>query len=1691
MIKIFRKCFFTLLLLISPIYSLEVFVDTNFPTASGTTYPTFAEAFQSLINTNAQLIDYSNSITLQPSCASKTLATSNATLFGLSTGGSLSITFPTLSTTVSKFTDCSQLPIISITSLLRLSNLTSLSISGVAIQFSATSNTNQLFNISNVSFSNFCFNNTEPSLGSTGTLSSSLVRTFYFSQISSLSMSNGVYTYDSFKTLSVSGSTQIDLISMNYYVLATTRDLNNQGLSISATTAVTVSSMAVTCEAGSIKMPFLISASTVTSMSVAGLQVSDCNFSQPISYTQNLIYYTSVLNVAMQQVLINNTSIGTSTQSGVGYEHYLFYFYNPITGTVPTSISLADWMITNSTINFRSAVVEITIRNSLLVGSITVQNVTLSRSTLYWYSDLMSIQMINYPATSLTATRRTISISQLQILQNQLQYECFVLTMQMSLPIAYASVETLQAVMQSVTFQDNVISQSTAIKGEAVLVEITGLLSQNDTLLNSSVLVESSSTVSTLFLFDSELKNMTVSQTSQIVSYVVSSNLFERIELASMNQTGGYIYAQTRPLIVSNCIFSDITFEDDSAAIVSTNPMVIIQGNTFSQINVSGSQLLSLGDYINFVNEVTDGITYTTISISAAGNFIASVTAYSVPTTSIFYPFLQAESVTFQGHSRAAETFYAARNISWDFDSSNSVHFLSMTDNVFQNINVESPFSLFSLSDFDFFNSSVIVKNNTLTAVTSPFSGLFQSDYVERLLWASNTVANSTINGYLLDLDTDYLYALVINSDTLKQTDGLVAYNIQSPNCGNVNMQNITAQDISFTMSFLVVACDFLANQAILNNSNFNNIAIQTTRNVLVSTNLIAIKVKIPFQGSSSATGALILQGNRLDNITLKNQEGHVTRLFDNSLILVYASNRTISLGNNTFNMITVSPIGSIMTISMPSIVITNSTFSNIFYYDPKGALNLVFETLSVRSSAFINSTGESENGAGLIKATNPRSSTENLNVSIVNCNFSNNRAPYGTLFYTTSTKITLNFSQSHLSGNFLTQSFGLVYLYEIFDSLITIQNSTFIINTQETDTSLKASIFAITRSFENVTVSVSNCSLFADSGASGSFFTSSYDNSLMFSAFQFVYSPLLPGTDFSTYSYSSYSLLEADKIQATFTDLNVSKMLFVDAPLFKLNFSSSDTGSKSLQITNSNFEDLSIDEAIILIDSYGDVVASDIVDSLSVHIANSSFKNIQLSQTTATVSSSVGIVWSLTPLLGRSSNQSTSFAIEMTNCSFVTINGGNGGAIFTGIESSYQRMLLLKNSSFEFITTAQENPSEVGGVIKIAADTSSSSTAIANINSASISIVNSTFRNISALNGGVISWESQTKPINVSMTGSNFSNITVTNTGGLILANYSQTSSDPVIFSIINCSFSLMKAYDGAIFYIAGTLRLFQVALQSSSVSNVTVTNNGAILRLMDSASTASSSTLRRGLQSETTGTFNISNSQFSNIVAQNGSIVYENSTSNTITISLAQNQFDNITAQARGGILYVNQPILSVVSNNFSQAYANISGSILYASSGLLNLSDFATMNSILGANTVPTLAFAPTNLLVELIDKDTSLNLPLENYEDLSNIPIVPNLTSYSLESLYMRFTLIYVGSPANQVVIDESPSASVSITFTSTNGKDMNSYSSDKCFNSVCAFDPAESTSLERPESLSESVLSTNLTSMSSSRISISV
>ena len=507
--------------------------------------------------------------------------------------------------------------------------------------------------------------------------------------------------------------------------------------------------------------------------------------------------------------------------------------------------------------------------------------------------------------------------------------------------------------------------------------------------------------------------------------------------------------------------------------------------------------------------------------------------------------------------------------------------------------------------------------------------------------------------------------------------------------------------------------------------------------------------------------------------------------------------------------------------------------------------------------------------------------------------------------------------------------------------------------------------------------------------------------------------------------------------------------------------------------IEDSIFQALSLQESIILIES--DDYLSQALTNLTINLKNTAFTQITWSQADVGTETA-GIITALTSNISREGDDN--FTINVLNCTFRNLSG-NAAVLYNGVESQYDSVMLLNGSVFESISIGGEG---AGAIISTTAGTFEVNTSAVTTQAernATFSIRNNSFQMINASQGAILQWKSQTRGVSLVFEDSNFTEIYSSLNGGVVYLEYlpgwvNDTSShqysadDLVIVTVGNCKFSKIGSLGGGFMCGAGYKQFYNFSIRESSFEEIRADQNGAILFLSASpALSAANARLLEGdvLRSLTAtgqvgGIFLIHSTDFSSITALNGGILYESTPNTSISVNITSCVFQDITVTGRGGILYLKQPILSVVNNVFSNITAGFSGSILFSNCDQINLTNFTTLNTYDGASEGTYMfGFASTNLKVEFILKADGSELPLENYQNLSTNPIVPNLTSHSLSLYQIKLTLAYYGSQDYQIVLDESITAGVQLAFTLP-GKPTPKTNYYSCQHSTCTISSDE-------------------------------
>lgn len=208
-----------LLLLCASVNSKDLIVSLTVPDA----YTSLEEAVMAL-SFLMYLIEENNTITVDNSILSQPQVFSTATIQGGPSGtGSISIIYNGLTHSVSQETDCEDLPVLILNSTYKLivSNIISFSISGFNIKNTGSVAASTISYASNVTFSDFCYKNSEsiplPSRPTINSLTNPAQ--IHIKQVTHFSVTNGIFNFNGYNQFNIDVS-QFNIMNMTLLILS-------------------------------------------------------------------------------------------------------------------------------------------------------------------------------------------------------------------------------------------------------------------------------------------------------------------------------------------------------------------------------------------------------------------------------------------------------------------------------------------------------------------------------------------------------------------------------------------------------------------------------------------------------------------------------------------------------------------------------------------------------------------------------------------------------------------------------------------------------------------------------------------------------------------------------------------------------------------------------------------------------------------------------------------------------------------------------------------------------------------------------------------------------------------------------------------------------------------------------------------------------------------------------------------------------------------------------------------------------------------------------------------------------------------------------------------------------------------------------------------------------------------------------
>ena len=1651
--------------------SANLFVDANLKTKTGNAYPSLEQAISAAMNGDPE-----NTITLKASCIGKIqrFPQLEKNITGTREGSSLKIVFENVPESFDNVAVCSRLPILVLgdDSCLTFANFGSLSITGLNIQSTKNACINTISSLETLSFSSFCFNNTDPSLSST--TSSTLV----IDGITTLSMINGIYIYDAAKQVTIRQAKHVILDKIILVVLATTLDSENSAFSISnsyfASSILTVSNFQVLCEPVALVMPSIIGALNIEQVWISKFDIPNCNFNGPAKTNPAIVSVSAASTLVVQEVFLARMTFGLFSQSMFAVSSVLnatftnFYIsnlYSPLTGKNPAQvISFNDlaftnfssqqysatfdrWYLANCTFAANSLLINGSFQSIHHLGNVVIDNFNLTDTTLN-QSYLFILQTQGAGSGTTDYDIKRISMKNINVTNATFRHSEMV-NVDILNPKFIAAIENAHLEVSNLRLTNSNLSRAAIIHAEGFCTHISQVTAEDVAFRASSNFYVSNTIVSTVLISNTSVKTALIEDYSTFAVGNITNARLMGLDKSLDAEVG--VYAETRPFLVYNCSFDSIQILSHSYLIASTNPMVIVQRNQFANISVNNAVLIQLGNYLLFLS---------------LESYIYEDTITRYPNNYTILPYYYGENAIFQNLSELGEVYNNSRATISAYDRDNWVFFMWVNENNITNITVNDSSNLIELYNFEVSNGTLAVVNNSFMS-TSANRGinLVYCFYIKRGIFAHNSFSSMNLAGYAFLFISASIHDLILDSNHISQTQQLAMHSITSNACLRIKISNLTALNVEMELTFIDISCVAIGKKITIQGSTFENIfQTNTPKPIMYPLDLISSLKFISVKESNlffdrKGTPQLVFQNNSFYNSTIRDTQGYTQGLFQSSLLSMVSFKAKLILRNNSFNNIVTLPKGNIMTLSTPRIEFANSTFYNFSFGGAYGAIHAIFESLSVKNCTFSGIKSLDSDGVGIFKLTNPSPQDVGLRVDIQNTTFRDSSAPYSAVLEVKESALVLNISETIFSNNEIweTETGSILSIQNTSGSNISIVNSSFSHQQGHLSDLQNLKMIAVKGSGPQVSVNMSDLVMDVSGNTKGAFISISGQHpvTLLGTRISYAFSG-------SADSSSQFGLFEGDNFNATFTRIQVNNISLGQTGLFTINANTAsrkNSGEWRLSLLDSSFNDMKLSEGLIVITS--DNYSPTPLDNLSVILENISISQVDW------LGTSNGIVSSSTYRLGRSHN-GAEFAIVFNNCSFVNLRGSTG-LIMSSTELIFDSVALITNCRFSTIKASGPGAILNPSIRSFSNDTRSILHHHNSSRAPAFKIIKSSFENISSSHGTIIRWISTQRGHFLYSEDNLFAKIKCSGNGGLVYAQYQPKDSSKVspipfhVFSRNDTVVSISGTQNGGVIYAEGATELFNITFSKMTLSDIQCSGDGGVAYLLSPKSHRSteayslaSSRLLATPEKTPKGIISILHSNFSNIVAENGGIIYENTQNNSLELYFESNTLDGVYTRTRGGAFYFVKPFISITNNYFLNVFANIAGPIIYSVSDEIDLTNFLLENYF--AKDRQTLLLeeifsgAPTNLLVNFTPIHGGQLIEPEDKSSLLN-PTFQNLTSYSLSEYQISLTLVSNGTRGLQKVHDESNDALVTLVFVPMRGEPK-TFVSKNCSKSTC-------------------------------------
>lgn len=1592
---------------------------------TGCEFTDITAALNSLINSTTFLLtDQQNIITIEAFDPSFPYYFTSDTINGPH-DSSLVINYPSAPQIFGNTSVCHSLPLIILTnhSYISMQSIGSLLISGVHIKYQKVTDGNQLVNITNITFDNICFDSIDSAASATAPIPMA------FQNIDNFVFSNSIFKYDQQKQIMITCATTFNMTSLYVDVSGKVYDkLTNaftvDGANCEKETQLLADGIKFLCtKQKGVCMPTFFQTTNLTFVSLTNVEFTNCNFSQYASVGVGAIFVVQgTPTVVISNVMINGIYFGSGVQQQIFYvsdvENGVFSNYSlketHITGTGGNSnqilsisleevgevkLNVSNWTVQRSSFADTNNAILVIFYGEFEDSYLHLDTIHVSNTKFLTGAMLVSIQTPQPLSDSIKDQILPFTLTNFNVI-NSSCVKGHIISLVSTYPMITA-VETARCYVQNATFRNVSLSQGSIFHAEGFLVSVTEVQADHITLTSAHIFT-SSETLSSLFLVNSTFSNILASSSSAIASYGMATPRMFHVEV-SYRKASDTVYAETKPFIVSGCTFHNSSFSSSSTVFVSKSPMTAIFNHSLANISFYSASFVELGGYRNM------------ISSNSTFYSLKRLRLHPDPPkrSTNFIRFRAAEEFMFQNLPECLQLFQTVRRIVHQVDPMNSVYFIIVKDNTFSGTTTISEVDHFyGFKSFDINNGSIFTDNNHIVEEIKFFPGDFFSVFkgysVKRATFGSYSVNSGLeIQGYMVYLKSDTIENITIDSFSAVNSTQLGSVSIESSRCKHITVQNAEFHDLRLNRIFFSIKCNSIQGNITVQNSTFQNITqIQEVSSTLKPITFFTILSDDPL--GDNITGRVTIK----DTLFRKNVFGKTDRfargMFANSMFSFVAGDSYISFQNVTMEQVKIVSEGAIIMFSAPKISLESSNFTNLTYVGSESAFNVLSVQFHMQNSLVSFCHGTKFDGMGVLRLAHPDLGKGTLTAIIENSRFEDNKASFASVLYSDVSGVQMNVTNSSFSRN---NNFGLFddngpifFANNQREVSVTILNTNFTVSENENQPS--RSILVIQNSYNQTDVKLFNCTLIGNTNREGRLIDLLGNANTKLTIDGLIYRSL------DAFLSNSFGIFSSNRpLEAEIKNINVSKIRF-SGPLFVFNCEKQ--GEWNILFAKSTFQTLIMEAASILEIKAGSSL-NGALDGFSIEISDCGFSNITLTGNRSSIIKSSTALIGKYPSIHQNNNiepLAHEYALKIVNCVIANSSSQFSPVFFLGHEPIFGPAVLhLENNRIENITYF----GSFGGFISlslmdlsIAGNMSNTHTdfSINSSNTPTIFLQNNKLKDFYSLGGGFISispLEFATKMSSISLKSNLIQNIRTQRDGGIIY------------YAVL----SLAGAPKGSPFFI-----FVRKLLEEPSMAYINFENNTIV-----------------------------------GVEVQNGGILFEQTPNNTLSVILQGNTFADISAKARGGVLFLRDTALRIENNNFLNTTAAIAGDIVYSLSSLRNSTALVNANNILPSSNLTSLfSFGPTNLKVEFVSMDTSIPLELYGYSNYALNPLIPNLTSYSLSQFSIYFTLIYIAEDGVPVtVIDETANGNVTMEYWSQGIKQI---VSGRCKNSKCVILPSE-------------------------------